>query len=377
MQADGERIASPPDVAPVAVPPIPPPRRHRVGMSTSASLTGLFILALLYGAHIAADVVVPVAVAVLLALLLSPPLRVLTRLGIPTPVAAGLVVALFLAVIGTAFYMLSGPAAAWLEEMPRNIDKLDRKLDSLKGSFKEVQQATQQVEALATLEASEREGRAVEIRRPSALQLALESTPAVLVSIAATFVLLYFILASGKEIIRKMSSARRRSQWSRRRVIGIIRAVEEDMSRYLVTVSLINGGLGLATGIMLFLFGIPNATLWGVVVALLNYAPYIGATISTGIITLLGLITFDTLGKGIMPAVVFMCFAFLEGQLLSPSIVGRRLRLSPLLVFLAVVFGAWMWGPVGALIAVPMLACTKIVCKHVPEWSHVAELIRR
>jgi len=127
----------------------------------------------------------------------------------------------------------------------------------------------------------------------------------------------------------------------------------------------------------LYLFGIPNAPLWGVVVAVLNFAPYVGATISTVLLAVVAFLTFDSLGRALLVPAAFVVIATIEGQLVTPSIVGRRLSMSPLIVFLSVLFCGWLWGGVGALIAVPLLASAKIVCQHVPQWRKVAEIIGR
>jgi predicted PurR-regulated permease PerM len=288
------------------------------------------------------------------------------------------VVLLFLAVLGSAFYGLSSPAADWLEAMPQNLKKLEKKIEAIKAPIKEMSAATARVEELTRLEDDVRaKASEVEIRQPGFLRLTLRSTPPVLVSIAVTFVLLYFMLASGREIIRKLSIRQEGSPWSRRQVIGIVRAVESDMSRYLLTVSVINAALGTAGGILLYSFGLPNPVLWGVVIAVLNYAPYIGATISTGLLAVVAFLHFDSVGEALIVPAAFMVIAFIEGQVVTPSIVGRRLSMSPLLVFLSVVAFGWLWGALGALIAVPILACVKIVCEHVPQWGKVAELIGR
>jgi predicted PurR-regulated permease PerM len=358
---------------------VPEPRTvpvPRARQAASASVTGLFILLFVYFLHAAAAIVLPIAVALLLAMLLSPPLRVLRRLGFPVPLAAGVVVLLFVTVLGGAFFAVSSPAADWLEEMPKHLKTIERKLEAVRGPIEEVSEATKQMEDLARLDPNAAQTRAVEIRQPGFLRLTLLSTPAALVSIAVTFVLLYFILASGREIMSKLASSQR-SQWDRHNVIALTRAVESDISRYLVTVTVINLTLGAVTAAMLYLMGLPNAILWGVVVALLNFAPYVGATISAALLTIVALLTFDKLGQALLVPAGFITIAFIEGQLITPSIVGRRLSLSPLLVFLSVIVCGWLWGVVGALIAVPLLASVKIVCAHVPQWSRVATFIGR
>lgn len=348
----------------------------RARQAATWSLTGLFVLVLLYSLHVASEVVLPVAVALLLAMLLSAPLRGLRRMGIPVPVAAGIVVLLFVTVLGGAFYFVSSPAADWLEEMPKHLKTLEHKLEAVKGPIQEMNAATKQMEDLASLDPTAGQTRAVEIRQPGFMRLTLLSTPPALLSIAVTFVLLYFILASGREIMSKLASSRR-SQWDRTHVIALVRAVESDISRYLFTVTIINLALGAATAAMLFLMGVPNALLWGVVVALLNYAPYVGATISAALLTVVALLTFDSIGHALTVPAAFVGLAFLEGQFITPSIVGRRLSLSPLLVFLSVIVCGWLWGVVGALIAVPLLASVKIVCEHVPQWQRGAMFIGR
>jgi len=363
-----------PVVEPTSVPPVLP----RGARSTNRALAGVFVLLLLYSAHIAAPVFLPVVVALLLTMLLSPPVRALSRIGLPAAASAGLVVLLFLTVFGSAFYALSGPAADWLEQMPKNMKTLERKLEAIKGSIEEVTAATARVEELARLEDDANvRGSSVEIRQPGFLRLTLRSTPPVLLSVAVTFVLLYFMLASGREIVRKIAIRQESSPWSRRHVIAMVRAVESDISRYLVTVSFINASLGFVAAVMLYFLGLPNAVLWGVIIAMLNYAPYVGATISSGLLAVAAFLHFDSLGHALVVPAAFIGLAFFEGQVVTPSIIGRRLSLSPLLVFLSVIAFGWLWGAIGALIAVPILASTKIICQHVPGWAKVAEFLGR
>lgn len=343
--------------------------------SANRAMTGVFVLLFIYALHLATPIFLPIAVALLLAFILSPPLRVLSKI-LPVPLAAGIVVLMFVGVIGAGFFALSSPAADWIEALPHTMQRLERKLETLKGPLKEMTAATAQMEELTRLDESAQAPRPVEIRQPGFIRLTLRSTPPALVSIAVTIVLLYFTLASGREIIRKLATPKH-SELSRRRVIAVVRQVEVDISRYLVTVSAINICLGAAAAGMLYLFGIPNAPLWGVVVCLLNFAPYVGATISTVLLAIVAFLTFDSIGRALLVPAAFVVLATIEGQLVTPSIVGRRLSMSPLVVFLSVLFCGWLWGAVGALIAVPLLASIKIVCQHVPQWRKVAEIIGR
>jgi predicted PurR-regulated permease PerM len=358
--------------------PAPPPKAAPIARPASAaswSVTGLFVLLLLYSLHVAAEIVLPVIVALLLAMLLSPPLRALNRIGVAVPLAAAIVVLLFVTTLGAAFFAISSPAADWLEEMPKHLRTLEQKLEAVKGPMEEMSAATKQVEDLASLDANAKT-RVVEIQQPGFLRLTLRSTPPALVSIAVTFVLLYFVLASGREITTKLAMSRHGS-WDRHHIIALVRAVEADISRYLLTVTVINVTLGAVTGVALYLLGLPNAILWGVVVALLNYVPYVGATISTVLLGVVALLTFDSVGRALLVPAAFAALAFIEGQVVNPSIIGRRLSLSPLIVFLSVIVCGWLWGVVGALIAVPLLASIKIICEHVPQWGRVATILGR
>jgi predicted PurR-regulated permease PerM len=358
-------------------PPVDRPRGPPVGEGASAwTVRALFVMALLYGLHIAALIIVPVVVATLLALLLSPLLRGLTRIRLPAPLAAGTIVLLFIGVLGSGCLALSSPAADWLEQMPRNFKRLEQKLKVVKAPMQEMSAATQQMEELASIDRASKTTQSVEIKEPDFLRFTLRSTQPALVSIAMTFVLLYFILASGSEIVRKLA-APRRGAWSRRRVITIVRAVEADISRYLVTVSIINAALGAIAAMMLHVFGMPNAMLWGVVIALLNYAPYVGAALATVLLAVVALLSLDSIAHALVVPATFVALAFVEGQLITPSVIGRRLSLSPLIVFCSVVVCGWLWGVVGALIAVPLLACSKIVCQHVPNWNRAATIMGR
>ena len=121
---------------------------------------------------------------------------------------------------------------------------------------------------------------------------------------------------------------------------------------------------------------VPNPFLWGTMVALFNFAPYVGAVVSTGVLTVVGLSTFDTLGDSLTPAAVFLCLTILEGQLITPTILGHRMALSPIFVFLAVIVWGWLWGIAGALMAVPIVTGLKVVCDHVPGLARVGDFVR-
>jgi predicted PurR-regulated permease PerM len=161
----------------------------------------------------------------------------------------------------------------------------------------------------------------------------------------------------------------------RRRAVRIARAIQSNLGRYLITVSCINAGLGLITAAAMHLFGMPNPVLWGVMVAILNFMPYLGAALSLGVLTMVAFLTFDSLGQILaVPAAVFVLTA-LEGQILTPVLTGRRLMLNPVAIFLSMLFWGWLWGVVGALIAVPILMVVKVLCDHVDSLAPIGEFL--
>jgi predicted PurR-regulated permease PerM len=165
--------------------------------------------------------------------------------------------------------------------------------------------------------------------------------------------------------------------WSeRRRIVSIARRVQSDMSRYLAAVALINVLLGTAVALSMHLLQMPNPLLWGVMVAVLNFAPYIGALVSAAVLTLVALTTFPSIAEALMVPGTFLALTILEGQLITPAVLGRRMALSPAIVFVSVIIWGWLWGIAGALMAVPIATSLKVVCDHLPTLGLLGSFLR-
>ena len=163
----------------------------------------------------------------------------------------------------------------------------------------------------------------------------------------------------------------------KKRAVEISHEVQQNISQYLFSVSLINIGMGLLVGGGLYLMGVPNAAMWGLFVAVLNFVPYFGPVAGVIALGTVGLLTFDTLGKGLLPPALYLVLHLLEANLVTPMLLGRRFTLNPVVIFVSLIFWTWLWGVPGALLSVPILVSIKVVCDRVPALSPVSELLNR
>jgi predicted PurR-regulated permease PerM len=185
-------------------------------------------------------------------------------------------------------------------------------------------------------------------------------------------VLLYFLLASGDLFLRKLIKVLPTFK-DKKRAVEIAREVESNISTYLFTVTLINAGVGVAVGVGVWLLKMPNPVLWGVIACVLSYIPYLGALVGVGILGLAALLVFDDLGHALAVPAVYLAVSFVEGNFITPLVLGRRLTLNPVVIFVGILFWFFLWGIPGALLAVPTLAVFKIVCDHVDTLAPVGE----
>lgn len=354
-----------------------PTSRRRVSW-WRASVIGLFVIACFATLYFAASLFIPIALAILLSLLLTPMVRRLARWRVPRAVGAALAVLLLLSVIGGAGTMLAGPAAGWLDRAPVNMAILRLRLKELQTPLDDVRKAVAQMEQAA----SGAENRDVDqpqtviVRSEGMVDTLMSGTGTAVAQFALTLVLLYFLLAGGDLFLRKsLRLAKRRGQ--RKRTVEIFRRAETDISTYLVTITLINVGLGVFTGLAMWAYGLPNAVLWGSLAAVLNFVPFLGALATMVVIGLVSFITFDQIGYALLPPITFYALTAIEGQFVTPSVLGKRLTLNPVAVFLALMVWGWMWGIPGMLLAVPMLATFKIFCDNIPRLATIGALLDR
>jgi len=334
----------------------------------SIALTGLFMLAVFYTIYFMRSILLPMVLALLLSYLLRPIVRGLARLKIPLPVSAALLLIGFFGLIGYGISALATPTAGWLAKAPAGFTELQRKLLPVRKSVAQVTQATGEIEKLTSTNA---EAKAIEVKRHPITETLFVRTPEFVASAVLSLILLYFLLVYDQTFIAKLVKLLPTLS-DKKAAVGIAHDIESQISRYLFTITAINVCLGLAVGSAVGMLGLPNPVMWGVMVALLNFVPYLGAL--TGIIcmTIGATLSFDSLGYAIVFPAVYLTLGVLEGSFVTPWVMGRSLTLNPVIILLSLTFWGWMWGMVGIILAVPILAAFKIFCAHIKtsnQWS--------
>jgi len=338
----------------------------------SISLTGLFILALFYTMYFMRSILLPIVLALLLSYLLRPIVRALARAKIPSQLGAALILIALFIWIGYGVSTLAAPVAGWLEKAPSGLQELERKFMPMKKSMTQVAQATGEIEKLATPDSATKG--TVEVKRHPITEMLYLRTPEFIASALLLLILLYFLLAYDGVFVAKLIKLMPTLS-DKKRAVSIAHEIESHISRYLLTVTMINTCLGLAVGTTVGLLGLRNPVMWGVVVAVLNFVPYLGAL--TGIIcmTVGATLSFDSLSYALVFPAVYLLFSTLEGNFVTPWVMGRSLTLNPVIILLSLTFWGWMWGIAGVILAVPILAAFKIFCAHIKPMEPLAEFL--
>lgn len=335
-------------------------RRGWVGRSVLA-------VALIFLLKAAQALMVPVALAVVLTFVLATPVRRMRSRGIPEVYGALVLVLALIGVMGVIGSTVIGPATQWWERAPATLDQLVAQFDRLRAA----------IPGLAPPDAPSPAERLRPPAPPAAdpikERIASESlalTGAVLgrivsfaVSTAAMVILLYFLLSSEHWLLARTVEAIPRRRARALLLLGV-RSAQREIGRFLGTLTIINVGVAIVTGLAMAAIGLPNPVLWGTVAGVLNFIPYIGPIIIAGMLLLAGVASFDSAGLILAPAGAFMAIHAVESNLVSPWLMGRRLALSRVSIFLSVMFWGWMWGIVGAMIAVPVLVGLRSACRY-------------
>lgn len=315
----------------------------------------------LYTCYFAAELILPILLALFLALLLSPLMKRLSSGWLPRWIAALLLILISVSSvvgIGNALYT---PASEWVAKAPKVMRSVTPKLKSL---MRPITEANKVGESLSEITGEGKSGnKTVVVQAPPKASL-LSTTPRVLASVLAVVLLTYFFLLYGDTVLRR--TLMMRSTWEQKRItVDIVRSIQNDLSRYFLTVCSTSILLGVATIALLWVLKVENPLLWGALAALLNLTPYVGPLIMVGLLSMIGLSQFPSLGEAFLPAAGYMGLHLLESQMATPLALGHTINLNPLAIILWLMIWGWMWGILGLLLAVPMLVCLKIICSRV------------
>ena len=320
-------------------------------------LVACAIGALLYVAH---GAFVPVALALLLALVLSGPVEALRVWRVPRGVSAVLLLALIAGAVAALVNFVSLPAQQWFAAAPHTLHTIEKKIRPLERIIGRVDELRNSAGNIGNpSHAQPAPAAAPEERNPESL---LDATRGAVLSSVTVIILTLFLLAGGPPMLARMTAAFA-SDLNSAHILGVIENVRKEVGRFYVTTALINVGLGIATALIMMACGMPNPWLWGTMAAVFNFIPYAGSTATWVILTVVAIVSFDGLGRVLAVSGSYLVLATLEGQVVQPLLVGRRLQLNPLLVFLALWFGGFFWGVAGVIIATPTLVALKVIAK--------------
>jgi predicted PurR-regulated permease PerM len=338
------------------------PRRLATSYRSHPYIVGIFLMMFVYGLYIGREFLTPVFMAFILATTLTPVVRYMGKWGVPSAVAATILIFMSAFGFGTLGYFTSGPVSQMISDAPEIGEKLRERAETVRRMFDKAIKATDQIDKVSE-NVDDVTVQKVVVAQPGILSRAAGSLLSIGTTLAVTFVLSLFLLASGTLFYQKIIQLFPNLS-DKKKALKVIYNIQAEISRYLFTISVINVIVGVVVGSGMWIIGIPNALVWGVASTVLNFLPYVGALIAIVLVGVISIVTFDdTLYALIAPGFILLVH-ILEGQFLTPMLLGRRLELNAVFVFISISFWSWLWGFVGALMAVPILVIIKVVCDN-------------
>jgi len=346
---------------------------HVNQLTASKLLVLMAIGVLLYVVHFA---FIPIALALLFALILSGPVEALYRLHFPRSLSATIILIVVLGLLAGVVDLMWAPAQHWFAAAPQTMKVIKRKVSPAMKFISHVEELRSSAGNIGGPAQSSAAPAAVSAAgdNESGPVLILDATREAMISVLTFVIVTLFLLAGGPPMLARMTAAFV-DDLNAGHVLAIIEKVRGEVGRFYVTTGLINIGLGLATAGVMMLCGMPTPFLWGVIAAALNFIPYAGSTVTLIVLTLVAFVTFDGIGHVLAVAGSYLLLAMLEGQIVQPLFVGRRLKINPLLIFLALWFGGLFWGIAGVVLATPALLTLKVVAEHAISGKSVMEFL--
>jgi len=334
-------------------------------------LITLGVIAFLYFGR---PVVLPVFLAVVAGMALKPLIRWLACWHIPPGLSAAVVVGILVAGTSVGFVQLGRPALAWMNEAPQHLAALRQKAQTILPRFERISQAATAVNNLGATEEEQSQTPVVELKDTRGTSALVSWTGSLLAGTGETLVVLYLLLASGDLFLQKL--VRVMPTWQdKKSAVEISHEIQQNISNYLFSVSLINILLGVVVSGGLYLLGVPNALMWGLLVAVLNFVPYFGPVAGIILLASVGLLTFESVWTGLLPPVWYLLLHLVEANVITPAVLGRRFTLNAVVIFVSLIFWTCLWGVPGALLSVPLLVSIKVVCDRLPSFAPLSELL--
>jgi predicted PurR-regulated permease PerM len=333
-------------------------------------LGALLLLAVLAACYAAAEIVLPIVLAFVLSAVLRPVLRVLEQVHLPRFLAALVIVIALVSLLVAIGMLLSGPLSDWISRLPQTMPRLQQRLRWLSTPVHSLQNALAHIQKLAPVGGPP----ALSVQTTTIAERLLGEVKYVSGEGFTTLLVLFFVLMSGETFLRRFVEILPRFK-DKRQAVAISQQIEEDISIYLATITMMNAFVGIAVALTSWACGLGDPLLWGMIAFLLNYVPILGPTAGVILFLVTGLVTIDPLWAAFLPAALYLLIHMAEGETITPLLLARRFTVNPVLIVLGVVFWYWLWGIVGAVLATPMLAMLKIVCDRIERLKPIGHLI--
>jgi predicted PurR-regulated permease PerM len=347
---------------------------RRVRQIRSSALNGLFILACVYTLAIARAFLVPLAVGLMLYFLLRPPVRTLKAARVPEPLGAALVLCALLAVVGVGFYALSWPAASWASRGPESVQRVASKLRPLAHRIQRLTRTAEQMGRITEATAPSSPTSEVTLKEPSLGTLFVGGMQSFLAGTVVVLTMVYFLLAEGDGLLRKVVRAFPRLK-DRQRAVAIAHEMEQQISGYIFFTTVMNVAFGVLIMAVMWLLGMPNPMLWGFLAGVTKFIPYLGGLLCTVVLGMASILAFDDIWWALLVPAVFLAIDTVHGNVLMPLLLGRRFTLDPAVLFVGLFFWWFVWGTAGALLAVPMISALRIFCDHVDGFQRFGRIL--
>jgi predicted PurR-regulated permease PerM len=348
--------------------------------AVSFAIIGTFLILLVGALFYARSFFLPLVLAILLTMTFAPLVRFLAHRGIPSAVSAVMLIVILGVGIAGASTLASGPISQMITETPQLVSKVRDRFDFLREPFARLTEASRQIQELTTGGAADQpaqpgEPQRVVVQQDSGLLGWVAGTAADFgTTFGATLILALFLLASGTTLRAKL--IRMSPDLSGKKLaLRVLRDIENEVSRYLLTITAINAGFGLCVGLAMWALGMPSPLIWGIAAALLNFIPYLGGFVGNVLATAVAISTFPTLAQAALVPLAYLAIQIVESNFVTPLIVGRRLELNIVAILIFLSLTTWMWGIVGAIIGVPLLVVVKVFADNFPTLAPLAEFL--